>query len=498
MKLADHTKKSNSENNEKPFVVLSNYFNLDGKNKIAKDMDQLLEDCRRILPDNFVAFCNMACDFYKYDDGTWTMHELKTPDDLLGALFRNNIQVDFATKRTCPFAISWSAFFAIFARNFLPRYNRYSKYVSIPAYKDELVTGPIIKPRKNGKLDELVSRFLPLTEHDRNLIKALFITPAWGGRGGKKPLFVIAGGDDVPKTVQIGKSTLASSVQRLYESASDVHAEQDSGKLISALVEVAASKVVRIDNVRGALPWGILERTITSPVIFGHKMYKGHTEVPNYTLWILTANMPRITEDLATRSLVVRLAVPTYQGREAESLEDFIDENRDDILADIYYYLQYASPGLQTFTRFPAWEKAVLQKVTLDHDAFKEKHNKDYESLTKDTRPGDFHEYILGYIQHYQLPLMVETNISVDSHKVFITNEMMHSLYNKCFNLRLPYNQNVLREIKQIANKAGFHGPDVVKIKGHSKRGYWLNPASSLPRCAITTNLIHDKYVQVF
>ena len=163
MKLADHTKKSNSENNEKPFVVLSNYFNLDGKNKIAKDMDQLLEDCRRILPDNFVAFCNMACDFYQYDDGTWAMHELKTPDDLMGALFRSHVQVDFATKRSCPFAISWSAFYTIFARNFLPRYNRYSKYVSVPAYKDELVTGPIINPRKNGKLDELVNMFLPLT-----------------------------------------------------------------------------------------------------------------------------------------------------------------------------------------------------------------------------------------------------------------------------------------------------------------------------------------------
>ncbi|MDP6507186.1 MAG: hypothetical protein QF886_26400, partial [Planctomycetota bacterium] len=111
------------------------------------------------------------------------------------------------------------------------------------------------------------------TEHDAALIRAMFMTPAWGGHPGSRPAFAIMARDR-----GYGKSTLAEVVGRLYGGHVELMLESKAEeKFVSRLLTPEAMKrrLVRIDNIKQVYGSESIEGLITSEYISGHRLYHG-------------------------------------------------------------------------------------------------------------------------------------------------------------------------------------------------------------------------------
>jgi hypothetical protein len=485
-------------------LVLSNYYIMDGKHKVAKSAEMMMQDCERILPGHFINFNGQFIDCQYFSDGTFEKIVCKDHYDMEAALFRAGIYTDFANKKTCEFAISWRSFAAILRDSVLPRYTRESQFASVPPIPNELIWGEEIKPEKTGYLERLIAYFNPLTPHDRDLMLALAMTPVWGGLPGSRPLFVVAGEDGLDSTVKIGKSKFSEAIQRLYKSQWDMHADSnDAAKMIDNMLTVCQNRVVRLDNVTQNIPTRLLERTITSPFVFGHKFHKGHRQIPNYATWIITANMPQITEDLATRAQVVRLARPTHGAAWAEEhVWDFIENERKLILADVYYLL--SEPDVihgNTLSRFPSWEKSVLNKVMRAPLEYAKKFKTDHEILSRDaanTEADDYRDFCTEFVQNYKEPLGACYNVSPESHQIFVTSQMMHYFYEVCFKRNVAYSSKTARDIRQLAEKSGFVYADRVRIKANLFRGFYISRPAKMPRAIIKSKLNSNSFAEIY
>ena len=198
-----------------------------------------------------------------------------------------------------------------------------------------------------GYVDELCSRFTPLTETDRNLIRAAFMTPFWGGREGKRPMFVVCGPEDDSSMGRgVGKSLLAQVLAYLAGGLIELSPTDDIARIkVRLLSEGAQSlRVCRLDNVKShRFSWADLEALVTSPVISGHRLYCGEARRPNLLTWLITMNGASLSKDLAQRAVVIKLARPTDDPTWDDRLWEFVEENRWNIIAEIGQILQGAN-----------------------------------------------------------------------------------------------------------------------------------------------------------
>ena len=67
-----------------------------------------------------------------------------------------------------------------------------------------------IEPGDGSHLRQLIERFAPETDIDRDLLRAAFLTPAWGGPAGCRPCYVVTSDDGRG----VGKSTVAETIGR--------------------------------------------------------------------------------------------------------------------------------------------------------------------------------------------------------------------------------------------------------------------------------------------
>ncbi len=205
------------------------------------------------------------------------------------------------------------------------------------------------------------------TEADRVLIRAMFLTPAWGGLAGLRPAFLIMAPDR-----NCGKTTLADTVGSLYGGAVSLEPDESHDtRLVSRLLSDSAltKRVVLLDNVKTAQSSAQLEGLITSSTISGHRLYAGEASRPNYLTVLVTGNAVRLSRDLADRAFIIRLRKPKGRPGWNEELRQYLDQHREHVLADIVGALRKPVAPTEARDRWQSWVSHVLARCTDDAGA---------------------------------------------------------------------------------------------------------------------------------
>ena len=219
-------------------------------------------------------------------------------------------------------------------------------------------------------LDGLLDLFSPATKHDRELIRSFVYTLFWGGEPGKRPLFVAEGPEGDPMGGRgVGKTELFSYLAELVGGAlANVSARDDITAVTKRIINDRARKrCVLLDNVKAErFSWGDLEGLITGPTVGGWLNYIGDESRPNLATYCITINGASLSEDLAQRTVMIRLNRPASYDRDGQAWSDFtmnyIRENRARIVADVAAAFARSAAPIKSHQRWASWTHAVLAR----------------------------------------------------------------------------------------------------------------------------------------
>jgi len=221
-------------------------------------------------------------------------------------------------------------------------------------------------PKATGRrLAEYLDRLNPETDADRELLRAMLLTPAWGGPAGARPMFVLTSEHGRGS----GKTKTAEATGHLYGGGLTVSLETRDGidRLRQRLLAPsnAALRFVTLDNVKSAASSGEIESLITADVIDGHRLHHGDARRINNLTWSMTANGVGLSRDLADRAVLIKLGKPKRADFVSWAWR-FIDAHRAELLADILAELQAEPRGAISDghrDRWAAWQDAVLSRL---------------------------------------------------------------------------------------------------------------------------------------
>jgi hypothetical protein len=168
--------------------------------------------------------------------------------------------------------------------------------------------------------------------------------------------------------VGVGKSALVEMLGHLAGGYIDLARGEDAEAFKKRLLSPGARglRLVRLDNVKGALSGEDLEALVTSPAVSGHRLYHGEARRPNLVTLAVTTNGAELSPDMASRCVQVRLARPAFAADWASSTHAYIEENRQGIIADIRALLERPAGPLDPDappSRWADWEAGVLARV---------------------------------------------------------------------------------------------------------------------------------------
>lgn len=217
-------------------------------------------------------------------------------------------------------------------------------------------------PKTNGQhFNWLLSRFCVASEVDRGLIASLFLTVAWGGPAGERPIFLItADGHGA------GKTTLTKIVSALFGDVIDVQPTEKLKELKERLLspEGRKSRLSLIDNMKGfRISNAELEALITSARISGREMYVGEGSRLNLVTWMMTSNSPGLSRDLAQRVVNIQLRRSAFSASWASDTHSYVAEHRWEIIADIVSLLRLPRGKLERYSRWARWEGDILSRL---------------------------------------------------------------------------------------------------------------------------------------
>lgn len=231
-----------------------------------------------------------------------------------------------------------------------------------PLIKDHYYACEIPKPGTGEVLGAFLQRFCPETPIDRQLMLLMFATPFWGGRGGSRPGFVITSTGR-----GAGKSTLTEVISKIAGGYIEIREYEDAGVMRQRLLseEAMPKRIARLDNVKSLkFSWSDLESTMTAEVLSGKRMYYGETSRPNTLTWFITLNGISLSTDMAQRCAIVRVVPPAHAGRWEDETFEFIEQHRQELIADILGFLQIEDKTpLSKHSRWGAWESSVLCRL---------------------------------------------------------------------------------------------------------------------------------------
>jgi len=241
---------------------------------------------------------------------------------------------------------------------------RYSAVETLPHYPPRPDTHYTGRPvRGDGShLRRFLALLNPASEADRALLCAMLLTPAWGGPAGARPAFVLT--SEYGRGA--GKTATALAICRVWGGAIHVAQREPWQRTIERLLTDSAltTRCVLMDNVKGRNDTRDMEAAITADRLNGRKMYIGDASRPNTMTWIITANTPALSTDLAQRSVVIQIGPPAH-GRDFDgALRELLDGDgaamlRDDALAMLRAE-QVCTPAPD---RLAPWQRAVLGRM---------------------------------------------------------------------------------------------------------------------------------------
>jgi hypothetical protein len=219
----------------------------------------------------------------------------------------------------------------------------------------------------SGRLEQFLDFFLPETDIDRQLIRALILTTFWGGEPGCRPAFLICGPErDDEQGRGVGKTTLVDVVSLLAGGAIAFAPSEDIEKIRIRLLSPGArqKRIARLDNLKTLrFSWSDLEDLLTAPEISGRALYIGEGCRPNTLVWCITLNGASLSKDLAKRIVTIRLRRPVFDATWLDRVKAFIEQHRLELLADIKHALESKRDAGEVATRWGPWEAGVLSRV---------------------------------------------------------------------------------------------------------------------------------------
>ena len=245
-------------------------------------------------------------------------------------------------------------------------YDAVEPYPHHPPIPGHFYMHPEVRGGDGKALEALLARFNPATEVDRQLIKAMFLTPFWGGPGGARPAFLITcEEEDEKKGRGVGKTSLAEMVGNLAGGVVGFSKEETAECIMKRLLssEGLDKRVVLFDNVK-TLKFSseVLEGLLTAAMVSGWKLYKGDGSRPNTLTYVMTINGASLSKDLAQRCVIIKVRRPIHTGDWAATTRALIDQRRWAIIGDILAELRREVPSLTAFSRWGQWERGVLSR----------------------------------------------------------------------------------------------------------------------------------------
>ncbi len=232
----------------------------------------------------------------------------------------------------------------------------------VPPLATHFYAHPSVRHCDGSRLNRLLDFFCPATNVDRELIKAAFVTPFWGGRGGSRPGFIVTA--DAGRGA--GKSKLVEMVGRIAGGLLDFSTNEDGGQIKQRLLspDGLSARVALLDNVKTLrFSWAELEALMTAPNISGKRLYVGEASRPNTLTWFITINGASLSTDIAQRCVIVKLAPPQRSGTWETEVSEYIDVNAQGVVGDIVSLLSARAAPLARFSRWALWEQAVLARL---------------------------------------------------------------------------------------------------------------------------------------
>jgi len=334
----------------------------------------------------------------------------------------------------------------------------------VPPIKNHYYTCTTPPPGSGDALTKLVEFFSPETDTDKELIYALFVTAFWGGGGGTRPAFVIT--SDAGRGA--GKSKLTEILSYLVGGHIDLTPNENIEDMKKRLLsnEAHEMRIVRLDNVkRSEFSWGEFESLVTAPTISGRKLWAGESQRPNNLMWIITLNGVSLSTDMAQRSVIIKLKLPTYSGDWEDNVRGFIDSHRAEIIADIVGFFALPSQELTTQTRWAQWGKAVLTKF--------DRPDQIQDAITLRSREADADDCVADIISDYFRQRLDHYGFG-EKEQIHIPSRIVCQWYYEATSDKKHVKQTT-QKIKQFSTEGTMKNIKINPSKKHTRGFIWTD-----------------------
>ncbi len=343
---------------------------------------------------------------------------------------------------------------------------RYSAIESLPhepPFLDRFYLRPAPDPGDGRALEALLDRFTPETEHDRQLIAAMFASVVWGETGGQRPAFLLTA--DVGRGA--GKTTLARMLAELAGGKFEIHPSEDEGRIKNRLLspESLTLRVALIDNLKSMkFSWDFVEGLITCDSIGGHRLYCGNATRPNNLIWVMTVNGASLSTDMAQRTVTIKLGRPKRAGDWQEETTRFIRENRQLILADLIALLRREKQPLKQHSRHARWESEILSRLEQPDEL---------QRLIAERQHGnDAEADEARMIEEHFCQRLADLGLDNEIERLFIPNEIVVRWFAEATGERVS-NIAVGRRLAQMVTEGRIKRLESVRHKTHGRGLQW-------------------------